>query len=369
MREFHRLRRIRRIRHGEFFGVQHAKTEIAQHLGVQDTFKAPGGAIPGLAAFKGRTITYIPITLQATYFEAEYQQITQAAGLLGIRVQVCDAQAQPTVAAQCIDQAVQSKSAGIITDSLPFALAQNAYASAVSAHIPIVASDVADPLPAGWAGDVLTTSNGQDVGGRLMADAIIADSGGRAHVLFADTTSTSTTADSANAVLDEFKTYCPACQVTTVNWDPSAVQQIPTAVSVALNSHPDIDYVYASYDQPAGPFVVEGVQLSGRRNDVKLVGYGAVVTSMQLIASGKQLADVAVDPAIVAWNNTDRLLRMMGKAPLPPASAYFVPRRVFEAQNIHTVNGGSTAEFENGTWFTGDSYKAVYASLWNAGQN
>ncbi|MGH3266277.1 MAG: sugar ABC transporter substrate-binding protein, partial [Trebonia sp.] len=272
----------------------------------------------------------------------------------------------PTVAAQCIKQAVADKSAGIITDSLPYAMAENAYAAAVAARMPIVVSDVLDPMPAGWSKDLVATDNGQGVGSALMADAIIADSDGKANVLFADTTTNSTTKDAADAVLSEFATYCPGCKVTTVNWSPAQVQQIPTAVSVALNTDRSIDYVFASYDQPAGPAVVQGMQLSGRQGKLKLVGYGAVVAAMEQIADGTRLADVAVDPAIVAWNNTDRLLRLMTGEPVPAASAYDVPRRVFDKSNIGSVDGKSVAAYESGSWFSNGSFRTTYAKLWGA---
>ncbi|MFJ5780162.1 sugar ABC transporter substrate-binding protein [Streptomyces sp. NPDC093094] len=347
-------------------GVAHAKAAVEQHLPALDQFVAPGREISGLEGFKGRTIAYVPITLKATYFQAELEQITEAAELLGMKVQVCDAQAQPTVATQCINQAVAARSAGIITDSVPFALARNAYAAAVKADIPVVASDVSDPVPAEWEGHMATTDNGQDVGGRLMADAIIADSGGDADVLFVNTTSTSTTKRSSDAVLDEFRTQCPGCRVTTAAWEPTAVQKIPTTVSVALNADRNIDYVYVSYDQPAAPLAIQGMQLSGRADELKLVGYGSDVTAMQRLASGKQLADVAVDPALVAWNNTDRLLRMMTETDVPAASAYTIPRRIFNKSNIGSVNGRSVDEFKNGAWFTDGSFRKTYAQLWGA---
>jgi ribose transport system substrate-binding protein len=348
-------------------GVQYAGTQVRSHLDALASFKAPGPALSGLARFKGRTITYVPITLKATYFEAEYEQITDAAKPLGIKVQVCDAQTQPTAATQCINQAVAGGSAGIITDSLPVAMAKNAYTAAVKAHVPVVASDVSDPLPAEWAKDIVLTSNGQDVGGRLMADAIIADSKGAANVLFVNTTSTSTTKKSSDAVLDEFKTRCAACKVTTASWEASQVQKIPTTVSVALNANRKIDYVYVSYDQPAGPPAIQGLQLAGRKGKVKLVGYGADVAAMQRIAGGSQLADVAVDPAIVAWNNTDRLLRMMTGATVPANTAYAVPRRVFDTGNIKSVDGsGSVKNFKSGVWFTDGGFRAAYEKLWGA---
>ncbi|MDX6741187.1 sugar ABC transporter substrate-binding protein [Actinocorallia sp. A-T 12471] len=347
-------------------GVAYAKAQVEAHLNPLTEFKDPGDKISGLDAVKGGTIAYVPITLKATYFQAQLEQITEAAALVGMKVQVCDAQAQPTVATQCVNQAVAAKSAGIITDSLPFALARNAYAAAVEAGIPVVASDVSDPLPPEWEGKITTNNNGQDAGSRLMADAIIADSGGDANVLFVSTTSTSTTKQSAEAVLDEFKTRCSGCEVTSVAWEASAVQKIPTTVSVALNSDPNIDYVFVSYDQPAGPPAIQGMQLSGRADKLKLVGYGSDVTAMQRLAGGKQLTDVANDPAMIAWNNTDRLLRMMAGAPVPAESSYTIPRRVFTADNVGSVNGSSVTDFKNGAWFTDGSFRKAYAELWGA---
>ncbi|MGW5639332.1 sugar ABC transporter substrate-binding protein [Streptomyces sp. NPDC003832] len=347
-------------------GVAHAEAAVAKHLPALNDFKAPGGEISGLEEFRGGTIAYVPITLKATYFQAQLEQITEAVEPLGIKVQVCDAQAQPTVATQCINQAVKARSAGIVTDSVPFALARNAYGAAVRAGIPVVASDVSDPVPADWKELVVTTNNGQDVGGRLMADAIIADSGGDANVLFVNTVSTSTTKRSSDAVQDEFEKHCPGCKVTTARWESSQVQKIPTTVSVALNADPNIEYVYVSYDQPAGPLVIQGMQLSGRADRLKLVGYGSDVAAMQRLANGSQLADVASDPALVAWNNTDRLLRMMAGTQVPEESAYTIPRRVFNESNIDSVNGGSVKEFKNGAWFTDGSFRETYAELWGA---
>ncbi|WP_410574769.1 sugar ABC transporter substrate-binding protein [Amycolatopsis sp. cmx-4-61] len=344
--------------------VEHATSQVQSHRTASTSVKAPAAVIPGLDKLRGKTVGYIPITLKATYFQAQLEQLTEALTPLGVHVQACDAQAQPTVATQCLNQAVAAGSAGIITDSLPFALARNAYAAATSANIPVVAADVSDALPPEWRGKILETNNGQDVGSRLMADAIISDSKGSANVLFANTTSTSTTQKSSDAVQDEFAKFCQGCKVTTVAWDATAVQKIPTAVSVALNADPSIDYVFASYDQPAGPLVIQGMQLSGRNRSLKLVGYGADVSAMQRISTGAQLADVAADPALVAWNNADRLLRMtVGQQP-PGDDGYTTPRRVFDSTNIRTVNGSSVAAFKDGSWFTDGSFRKTYQQLW-----
>lgn len=346
--------------------VDRAKADVEKHLEVFTSFSAPGEAIEGLDAFRGETITYVPITLQATYFQAQYEQISEAAKALGLKVQICDAKAQPTVATQCLNQAVAGKSVGIITDSLPFAIANNAYAAAVKAGIPIVASDVTDPIPSDWKGKVMTTDNGQATGARLMVDAIIADSNGKADVLFANDIVDSTAKSVSDAVQDQFKKNCPGCDVTLVQWEPTAPQKIPTAVSVALNNNPDIRYVFVQYDQPAGPPAIQGMKLSRQADKLKLVGFGSDVSAMQRIKSGQQMADVASDPALIAWNNTDRLLRLMTGSAIPEASSYVEPRRVFNSTNIDSVDGSKVDDFKSGAWFTDGTFRDDYLTLWGA---
>lgn len=346
--------------------VDRAEAAIEKHLDVFASFKAPGESVKGLDKFSGGTITYVPITLQATYFQAQYEQISEAAKKVGLKVQICDAKAQPTVATQCLNQAIAGKSVGIITDSLPFAIANNAYAAAVKAGIPIVASDVTDPIPAGWEGKVMTTDNGQADGARLMADAIIADSNGKADVLFANDVVDSTAKSVSDAVEDQFKTNCPGCDVTLVQWEPTAPQKIPTAVSVALNNNPDIRYVYVQYDQPAGPPAIQGMKLSRQADELQLVGFGSDVSAMQRIKSGQQMADVASDPALIAWNNADRLFRLITDSSVPEASSYVEPRRVFNSTNIKSVDGSNVDDFKSGAWFSDGSFRDTYASLWGA---
>ncbi len=345
-------------------GVDHAKSEVESHLAALSSFKAPGGPISGLDALKGGTITYVPITLQATFFQAQYEQISQAAAPLGIKVQSCDAKSQPTVATQCINQAVAAKSIGIITDSIPFALAQNAFDAAAAANIPILASDANEPVPASLTGKVVTSTTGQDVGGRLMADAIIADSGGSAHVLFVNSTSNNSAKQVSAAVQDEFKAYCPGCVVSTATWEPTSVQKIPTAVSVGLNADPKINYVYTRYDTPAGPLVLQGMQLSKQGSSLKLVGYGADPAALQRIKNGTQLADVATDSGLGAWNNTDRLLRTVTKTPVPAESAYTLPRRIFNSTNVSSVGDLTVDAFKSGAWFSDGQFRSTYKQVW-----
>ena len=68
----------------------------------------------------------------------------------------------------------------------------------------------------------------------------------------------------------------------------------------------------------------------------------------------------------MAWNNTDRLLRLMSGADVPEASAYMIPRRIFNKSNIDSVDGRSVKGFKNGAWFTDGSFRDTYHKLWGA---
>jgi ribose transport system substrate-binding protein len=344
--------------------VAYAKAQIAQHQDVVDTFTPPGPTISGLSAVKGSTVTYIPLFLQSPYFGAEAGHLKEAFGLVGVTVQVCDGKATPTVVASCFDQAISGKSAGIITDAIPYGFALNAYTAAATANIPVVAGNVGDEVPAALNGRAATLGLRQKVIGNLTADSVIADAGGAAaHVLLVVATDSALTKENADALSEEFKTHCPDCVVSTANYRSTEIQKIPTTVGAALGKDPAISYVVCQFDEPAGPACLQGMQLRSGGAPLKLLTGGASLSGILRVKAGTQVADTSADPATAAWNEVDLLLRMMAKAPMPDTSAYVVPIRVFNASNIASVD--ATIEGFRGTsWYTKGGFKDAYKKLW-----
>ena len=343
--------------------VEYAKAQVAAHLDVVDTFKAPGDAITGLGAVKGSTITYIPLFLQSPYFGAEAAQLKQAFGLVGVTVQVCDGKATPTVVATCFNQAISGKSVGIISDAIPYGFALNAYTAAANANIPVVAGNIGDAVPAALAGHAATLGLRQDTIGHLTADSIIADSGGSAHVLLVVANDSALTKENADALTSEFQQRCPSCVVSTAIYRSTEIQKIPTTVSVALGQDPAISYMVCQFDEPAGPACLQGLKLHSNSAAVKFLTGGASLSGILRVKAGTQLADTSADPATAAWNETDLLLRMMSKASIPDTAAYSVPIRVFNASNINTVD--ATVEgFQGTSWYTKGGFQNEYKKLW-----
>ena len=68
----------------------------------------------------------------------------------------------------------------------------------------------------------------------------------------------------AAATADEFTKQCPACKVTVVTFGDLTVQNLATAMSSAMVSHPTIDYVDGGYDAPSGIYALQGANTCRR---------------------------------------------------------------------------------------------------------
>jgi ribose transport system substrate-binding protein len=343
-------------------GLAAAKAQLAKYRPLVSSFTGPGPALTNASSLRGKTITYVAAFLAAAYFQAQVKLVTQAADVVGAKVSVCDAKGTPTGASTCIMQGVQSGSVGIITDSITYAYANNAYAAAAAAGVPVVAADITDSVPASLVGHVTTMDFHESVVAPLAADEIIADSSGTANVLLVQQDDVGANTVIQESMKKEFEVHCPKCKVTQVLYHQGALQQLPTLVSTALQRTPDTNYLFFNYDSPAGPLVFQGMQTVHATN-IKVVSLGAGVDGLQNVASGKQLADVNSDIASGAWNAVDLLFRMITKSTIPSPDAYKLPIRVFDSTNIKALTLSLDA-YSRGDWWTNGAYRTGYRKLW-----
>jgi hypothetical protein len=167
-------------------GVAHAQQQVAEYEKAATSFPAPGLALDAkqVAAFKGKTILFVPDGLIGP-FPAIQQGVQTALGHLGIAVKTCDPNFLPTQVAACFGQAKTDGAVAVITAGLPYSLAANAYQALEAEHIPVMVSTAGPGHPASTSaiafepGDVSAA-----LAGTVSADQVIADSGGKASVLF-----------------------------------------------------------------------------------------------------------------------------------------------------------------------------------------
>ncbi|WP_375502526.1 sugar ABC transporter substrate-binding protein [uncultured Jatrophihabitans sp.] len=343
-------------------GVAYAKSQVAKYSPLRTTFPEPGVALTGVTdKLAGKTVWYIPIFLQAPIFTAEATALTAALKTAGVNVHVCDAATNPSTADTCLKQAVSSHAAGIVTAALDYSFASQAYGAAIAAKIPIVATDNDKPGSFPNNPDIRRLTIGGPVYAALGADWIIADSGGKAQVLYVADNSNAGVTQTA-AVKGEFAKQCPDCKLTVVSFSDPTIDKLPTAVSSAMTANPKINYVFGGYDAPSGIFALQGAkQVTGRKFTYLTVT--GQPPGLQRVASGQQAADPGVDTAETMWNATDALLRIItGQQQVN----YLPALRLFDKANVPS-NTKSAAAYASGSWYSNGGFRAMYTKLWGLG--
>ncbi len=340
-------------------GVAYAASQLTKYSGLDTSFAAPGPALSGLKAkLSGKTIWYIPIFLQAPIFTADSKGIAQPLALAGATIRVCDAASNPSTANACLKQAVAAHAAGIVTDAMNYSFAPNGYDAALAAKIPVVATDNDNSKGFPSSPYLTTVSIGTPQDARLAADYIIAKSGGKADVLYAADNSNDGVVEAA-ATASEFKTYCPACKVTIVTFGDLTVQNLATAVSSAMVSHPAIDYVDGGYDAPSGIYALQGADQQTGRHFTYVTSTGQP-PGLERVAAGTQAADPGLDTDAAMWNTADALFRVItGGKPV----TYTPAIRIFTKANVPS-SASDAGAYASGAWYTNGSFKSAYTKLW-----
>lgn len=341
--------------------VSYAAAQVATYRGLRTAFSPPGPVLNGVKAkLSGRTVWFIPVFLQASSFQAEAHSLTAALQTVGAQVHICDARLSPSTADRCVREAIATNAAGIVTSAIDYAFAPTSFKAAAAAHIPVVAADDDDTgaqaFPASSVARQLTS--GAPLWAALAADWIIADSKGRAHVLYAaDDASAGVIA--ANAVTHEFAAHCPQCKVTVVHFSDAALPKLATAVSSGLISAPDVNYVYGAYDAPAGIYALQGAkQIKGRTP--KFVTITGSPVGLARVAAGDQAADAGVDTAAFSWIMADALFRLILGV---PQVTYQPQVRLFTKDNV-PHNTKNVDAYNSGSWYSNGGFRAMYLKVW-----
>jgi ribose transport system substrate-binding protein len=341
-------------------GVTYAKQQLAKYEKLQSSWTAPGPALKNVKKkLRGKTVWYVPVFLQAPYFTADSTDLAQVLSLVGAHLHICDAAANPSTATTCINEAVAAKPAAIVTDAMNYSFAATATKAAIKAKIPVVATDNDDAQGFPKTKDLVTVSHDLPLSAALAADWIIANSNGKANVLYAADNSDDGTIE-GTAVKAEFKAHCPGCTVTIDPFGDATVSDLTSSIPAAMVSHPNINYIYAGYDAPPGSAALQGAQtLTGRQ--YKFVAFTGQPPGMERVGAGTQTIDPGNDNDDAMYNTADALFRLVTGAKPVKYSTYV---RIFTKQNLPS-NISSAAAYASGSWYSSsEPYKAGYRKLW-----
>jgi ribose transport system substrate-binding protein len=321
----------------------------------------PTAPIKGVASLKGKTDYYIPLVAAIPGFVVTAATMKVALADAGLKLQVCDAQGQPSGLASCVQQATTAHAAGIVTDAVPYGMAQNAFDAAKAKGVPIIITDQIPPSASTQNTNQVTYVPGVVNQPTQIAWWMIADSQGKANAVIAQESDSPSSIAYVQDALPIFKQNCPGCTYTVKSITASTNNQLASDTSANLLSNPSATYYYTEFEDSLDA-TVQGIQQANKSSSVKLSVAGGSVDGLGRLASGSGpvKAVVAVDQAFAGWALTDEILRMATKS--GPVTETF-PSRLFTAQNIGTVKV-SAAEQASGAWFGDTSYQSAFKTLW-----
>lgn len=319
----------------------------------------PTDKVSDATVLKGKTVYYVPVTLQSTQFDIAQVGLTQALQALGASIQVCDGQGIPTTIASCIGQATQAGAAAIVADAIQYELAGNAFDAAQAAGIPVI---IADQAPSSSHPDTktLVTITGE-VGDQMdeaLAKFIVADSDGKADVLANQATDGSSPAEffkAAQAVYDANGVKVTINPVSSANFP-----LVAPSTSAALLKDPNIDYLHVQYGQYSQPSI-GGIQSAGLAGKVKVVTGASQLSELQAVQSGDLAAAVSPSAAYEGWIFADAALRLAAGDTVPD---YAVPYRLFTSSNIGSVTLSDDAVANGSIYGPTTSFADEFKQLW-----
>jgi ribose transport system substrate-binding protein len=339
-------------------GLAKAQQMVTQLEATTSSYPVPTASISGVSSLKGKTVYYIPLVQFIPGFVVTAATMKVALAKAGMSLQICNGQGQPSAVAACVQQATGAGAAGIITDAIPYGMAQNALDAAKAKNIPIIIADQYPPSGTKNT-DAVTYVPGVVDQPSQIAWWIIANSDGKANAILAQESDSPSSIAYVQNSLPIYTANCPGCKITVKSITATTNSQLASDTSANLLSNPDATYYYTEFEDSLDP-TVQGIQQSNKTSIALSVAGGSVDGLGRLKSGSMVKAVVAVDQAYAGWALTDEILRMATKA--APADETF-PSRLFTAQNIGSIQV-TTAAQASGVWFGDSSYQADFAKLW-----
>jgi ribose transport system substrate-binding protein len=333
---------------------------VTQLEATTTNYPVPTASIPGVSSLKGKTVYYIPLVQFIPGFVVTAATMKTALAKVGMNLQICNGNGQPSAVAACVQQATGAGAAGIVTDAIPYGMAQNALDAAKAKGIPIIIADQYPPS-GNENTDAVTYVPGVVDQPSQIAWWIIADSQGKANAILAQESDSPSSIAYVQNSLSIYKQNCPGCTVTVKSITATTNSQLASDTSANLLSNPSATYYYTEFEDSLDP-TVQGIQQSSKTNIALSVAGGSVDGLGRLKSDSMVKAVVAVDQAYAGWALTDEILRMATKT--APADEPF-PSRLFTAQNIGSIQV-TTADQASGVWFGDTSYQGAFEKLWGA---
>lgn len=338
--------------------------ELATYSG-NVTMTTPGPAFAASKA-KGKTVMLAVYTAANPALNEADTAFKAAMQHVGVTVDLCDGKGTPTGDNACFQQGISQHVAAIEAQGSSPKTYASIISAANSANIPILEGADSDPRTT-----PLTSGLAANAGppwklvGKLMADWILKDSGGKgAHILYESIPDVDGAIQEQAAFAATIKANCSTCTVTTkgitvADW----ASQVAPATSSALQADPSINYVVPGFD-PMINFAGPAVKQLGKASQEKFVTSGGSFEEMSQMAKSTLIyADVGIDYPALGYLQADQVLRAIVGAPQEKGLA--PPVKVFTRTNVGSVNLSQTAAKSGSFYTTTTALQSTFYKAWS----
>lgn len=344
--------------------VAEAKSAVAAGIAAP-TFQPPGPAFKVAPGLSGKTIWYVANGLNFPFSENLVSGVKEAAKVVGMNVNALDGNGSPAKAASLIQEGISQKAAVIVIQSFPSSSVSEPIKMARAAGIPVVQIDDGEPglpNPAAKADGVFANvASCYACGGGSLADLVVANTEGKADVVFIDVPDIETTL----AERDEFKSrlaqLCPSCKVTMLSSPVAQWGGLGNLAGSALKSDPNVNYIVPALDAMI-PIMKPAIAAANAQNRVQMSSYNATVPNMTDMKKGQLVTGLVGNPeAWMGWAVVDEALRALSHQ--PPVANENIPNRTFTHDSVQGVDLSAP----DITWYGNPGFEQGYQKLWNQG--
>jgi ribose transport system substrate-binding protein len=226
----------------------------------------------GPKAQKGKIVWILACSLQAVGCSSTANAAGDAAKKLGWNYRLVDGKFTPSVYNQVIRQATAAKVDGLITIGVNCTDAPAAIKAAVAAGVKVVNEGGSDCAQKEFTGTVLWSGGKTQVQmlatdiGKVRADWIIANTDGKANVLYVRLMDNAIAEGYVKGVMGELA-RCSHCKVASVpvTTPDYATGKVQGKVATALVQHPQANVVISAFDALHEAGVAAAMKTSGRK--------------------------------------------------------------------------------------------------------
>jgi ribose transport system substrate-binding protein len=310
---------------------------------------------------KGKTIWWVPIGDAVPVIHGFYTGFKQAVEAAGGTVKLCDGKFNPADIGNCLKQAADQNADAVVTAFIDYAMLPTAFDALTAKNIPVL---IAGEGPSGGK-----TASAKlaffDPSGHVnkmyetTAAAGIVNGGDKPNGLFLQLKDSSLTTNASAAGVAKWKELCPDCPIVGVDYTTANADKLPSAVSAALVSNPNVNVIMVPVDSFVPP-VSQALKTAGK-TDVKVVSTGGDLPNMQNVKAGTQAGDLGTPVIYSGWQYANALFQLLVGDTVAPDDQ--LTNRYFDSSNVASLTLTPEAYLSN-AWYGDDSYQAAFKTAW-----